>query len=67
MMERTPYTIAEVAHMLRLSAQTITRLFEKEPGVIILERKKPNRKRKSYRSIRIPHPVFERVRRSILV
>lgn len=63
-----PYTVAEVAHMLRLSAQTVTRLFEKEPGVIVLERKKPGRQRKSYRSIRIPHTVYERVcRRSLKV
>lgn len=51
--------------MLRLSPQTVTRIFEKEPGVIVLERKKPGRTRKSYRSIRIPRPVYERVRRSL--
>jgi hypothetical protein len=61
-----PYTVAEVAHMLRLSLRTVIRLFEKEPGVIILERKKPGRKRKSYRSIRIPRTVYERVCRRTL-
>jgi hypothetical protein len=67
MRQPPPYTVAEVSHMLRLSAQTVTRLFEKEPGVIVLERKKPGRKRTSYRTIRIPHPVYERVCRRSLI
>jgi len=66
MNQRPRYTIAEVSRWLRLSVQTVTRLFEKEPGVIVLEQKKPGRKRKSYRCIRIPHAVYERVcRRSL--
>jgi hypothetical protein len=67
MRQPPPYTVAEVSHMLRLSAQTVTRLFEKEPGVIVLERKKPGRKRTSYRTIRIPHAIYERVCRRSLI
>jgi DNA-binding transcriptional regulator GbsR (MarR family) len=60
-----PYTVAEVAHMTGYSKQTVTRLFENEPGVHMLERKKKNGKRRSYRSIRIPRAVYERVVRKI--
>ena len=55
-----PLTIAEAAHLSGLSRRTVTRLFENERGVIILERPEKMHKR-SYRSIRIPRHVFERV------
>jgi hypothetical protein len=61
MREHPPYTVAEVAHLTGYSVQTVTRIFENEPGVFVLERTKKNGKRKSYRSIRIPRPVYERV------
>ncbi len=50
----------EVSELTGLSRQTVTRLFEREPGVIVLERKETMHKR-SYRSIRIPRSVYERV------
>ena len=52
--------MAEVANLLRLSEATVTKLFENERGVIVyaVPRK---RKRKSYRTIRIPHHVYERM------
>ncbi len=63
---RATYTIAEIAEMTGLSRQTVTRLFEKEPGVIILRR--PERKHKrGYRSIRVPRAVCERVMRLLSV
>jgi hypothetical protein len=58
--QETPYTVAEVAGLTGLSKQTITRLFERERGVIIYEEKRP-RKRASYRVIRIPRHVYKRV------
>jgi predicted ArsR family transcriptional regulator len=61
MKQSSPYTLKEAAQMLGLSVQTVTRLFEKERGIIVLERKAAGRTRKSYRTIRIPRPVFERV------
>ena len=52
----TPYSVAEVAALTGFSRQTVTRLFEDEPGV------RPERMhKKPYRSIRVPRPVFERV------
>ena len=64
MNEDTPYTVAEVAEMLNYSPQFITRMFENEPGVLIVERKA---KKRNYRSIRIPRAVYERVIRRLTV
>lgn len=54
------FTVAEVAKMTGFSKQTITRVFEKEPGVFMLDRPETMHKRR-YRSLRIPREVFERV------
>lgn len=62
----SPYTVAEVARMTRLSERTITRMFEREPGVLVYEVPR-KRKRASYRTIRIPRHVYERVLRRITV
>ncbi len=56
----TPYTIREVQALTGFSFQTVTRLFEHERGVLIIERPEEKHKR-SYRSIRIPRHVYERV------
>ena len=53
-------TVVEAASITGLSPQTITRMFEKEKGVIILSRPEKMHKRR-YRSIRIPRAVFDRV------
>jgi hypothetical protein len=58
--ENETYTVADVAAMTGLSRRTITRLFEREKGVIVLCRPEERHKRK-YRSIRIPRHVYERV------
>jgi hypothetical protein len=63
MLNENVYTVPEVAKLTGYSPQTITRLFENESGVLILERKKPGGKRRHYRSIRIPRAVYERVLR----
>lgn len=60
MIENETYTVADVAAMTGLSRRTITRLFEREKGVIVLSRPEERHKRK-YRSIRIPRHVYERV------
>ena len=63
--EHPVYTVAEVAAMLRLSRPTITRLFEKESGVIMLSRPETMHKRRR-RMIRIPHAVYLRVRAKLM-
>ena len=54
------YSVKEVAALTGLSERTIIRLFEHEPGVIILERPGQLHKRR-YRTIRIPRAVYLRV------
>jgi hypothetical protein len=50
--------------MLSFSPQMITRMFENERGVLIVERQA---KKRNYRSIRVPRAVYERVIRKISV
>jgi AraC-like DNA-binding protein len=63
-MPDSPYSINEAATLSGLSRATITRLFESEPGVFVLERPEQLHKRK-HRTIRIPRPVFDRVIRRL--
>ena len=60
------YTIAEIAKLMGYSPQTVTRLFEREPGVLVIKRPETLHKR-GYRSIRIPKHVYERVVRRLAV
>ena len=67
MNDAAPYTIAEISKLMHLSPRVVTELFEREPGVIIYEVPNPRRKRASYRTIRIPRRVYERVLRRLSV
>lgn len=58
--KKEAYTVGEVSAMTGLSRQTITRLFERERGVIVLHRPEAMHKR-SYRTIRILRAAYERV------
>lgn len=62
--DKQAYTVAEVAALTGLSARTVTRMFENETGVLVLERPERMHKRR-YRSIRIPRAVYERVLRKL--
>jgi hypothetical protein len=55
------YTPSDVADLWRFNVETIRRLFQNEPGVMVL--RGPIRKgKRPYKTIRIPHSVLERVR-----
>jgi transcriptional regulator GlxA family with amidase domain len=56
-MPKPVYTVAEVAALTGLSRRTVTRMFERERGVLVLERPERLHKR-GYRSIRIPSAVY---------
>ena len=58
-MEDELLSVAEVAARLKISADTVTRLFEDEPGVIDLGAAETLRKRR-YRILRIPTSVLNR-------
>jgi AraC-like DNA-binding protein len=63
---RTPYTVDEVSALTGFNRTTVTRMFEKEQGVLILPRPETMHKRR-YRSLRIPRAVYERVIRRLAV
>ena len=56
----TSLSIKDAAELTGFSRNTIIRIFEKEPGVLTLNRPEKMHKR-GYRTIRIPRAVFERV------
>lgn len=59
------YTVDEIAEAWKLSRDKVRRLFEDEPGVLVLENRSPFSKRR-YRTLRIPESVAERVYRRLL-
>lgn len=59
-MDKPAYTVMEVSALMGFSRQTITEMFQDEPGVIVHDRPESMRKRR-YRSIRIPRAVYLRV------
>ena len=58
--DKPTYTVAQVGALMGLSRQKVTRMFENESGVIIIDSPETMRKRK-HRSIRIPRAVYLRV------
>jgi hypothetical protein len=62
------YSVAQVAEQWGLSTDTVRRLFEHEPGVLVIEpvRGRMSRRRR-YRTLRIPAAVVERIHRMHLV
>ncbi len=53
------YTVTQIAEMWGLSADATRKLFENEPGVLVLAG--GGQKRTSYKTLRIPERVVERV------
>ncbi len=59
-MEQIQYeTVGEIAAQMKLSTDTVVRLFENEPGVQVLQR--PSRFKRRYRTLRVPTHVKNRV------
>ena len=56
------YSPDELGTMWNLSPDTMRRLFEREPGVLVIEHTKGNGRRR-YRTLRIPESVALRVHR----
>jgi hypothetical protein len=57
------YTIAEIAVMWCLSPNAVRKIFEKEPGILILGDTQPRRGKRRYTTLRVPEFVLERVHR----
>jgi hypothetical protein len=61
------YTVAEIAALWSLSDDAVRKLFEKEPGVLVLGESHPRRGKRRYTTLRIPECVLERVHRRLSV
>jgi hypothetical protein len=59
------YSPVEIAEMWSLSADMERKIFENEPGVLVLGNAAPRRGKRSYRTMRIPAHVVERVHRRL--
>ena len=59
------YTVAELSELWNLSRESIRKMFEKEPGVVVFYFPKLNKRR--YRTLRIPESIAKRVYRKSLV
>ena len=53
------YAVAEIALMWNLSTDKVRDLFQDEPGVLVIGRRNPRKRR--YVTLRIPESVVERV------
>ncbi len=56
------FTVDEVANMWRLSSIAVRRLFLCEPGVLVIGQQEARRRKRVYRTLRIPESVLGRVR-----
>jgi hypothetical protein len=54
------YAVAEIAEMWNLSVDKVRELFADEPGVLVIGKRRPFRRR-PYLTLRIPQSVVERV------
>ena len=58
------YTVVKVAAMWNVSEDTVRRLFQSEPGVVVLGKRQRYSKRR-YTTLRIPQSVLERVHKRL--
>ena len=58
------FSTEELGQLWNLSHDTVRRLFEREPGVLVIERAR-SRNARRYRTLRIPESVAERVHRRL--
>jgi hypothetical protein len=59
-------TVEEIAEIMNLGRDKVTKMFLHEPGVLVLESPISKYKR-CYRTLRIPESVFDRVYRRLQV
>lgn len=59
------YSPAEIAELWSLSVDSVRKLFEKEPGVLVLGNIATPRRKRCYTTLRIPADVLDRVHRRL--
>jgi hypothetical protein len=60
------YTAGEVADLWHFNVETVRRIFEHEPGVMVLQAPTMKRKR-VYKTLRIPQTVLNRVHKRLQI
>lgn len=60
-------TVDGIAAILALSRDSVIRIFEKEPGTLVVHTPQGNRGRRGYRTLRVPESVVRRVMRRMSV
>lgn len=55
------YSPAEIGEIWNLSPDCVRKIFENEPGVLVIGNPQPRRGKRSYTTLRIPQTVLERV------
>lgn len=55
-------TVKDIAEKWNLSEVAVRRLFVNEPGVLVIGRREESRRKRVYRTLRIPESVLSRVR-----
>jgi hypothetical protein len=60
------YSVAEVSVLWNLSGDVIRKLFQAEPGVLVLGADSSARDKRGYKVLRIPESVVQRVHRRML-
>ncbi len=55
------FSCAQIALLWNVSRDTVRRLFQNEPGVLVLGDTNPRRRKRRYFTLRIPRSVLERV------
>jgi hypothetical protein len=59
------YTPAEISEMWNLSPDTVRKLFEQEPGVLLIRNEESKYSKRRYTTLRIPQSVLERVHKRL--
>lgn len=59
------FTVAEIAAMWNISPDSTRRIFEREPGVLVLNGNNSSRHTRGHKTLRIPESVAARVHRRL--
>jgi hypothetical protein len=59
------YTVSEIAALWSLSDDAVRKIFEVEPGVLVIGDSRSNARKRRYTTLRIPEDVAERVHRRL--
>jgi hypothetical protein len=59
------YTVPEIASFWNLSDDAVRKIFDKEPGVLVICEQKSFSRKRRYTTLRIPEYVAERVHRRL--